>query len=169
MVGFRGSLPLLRFVGKEDDVSDMVGEKLHAAHVERVLQRVSGQFGTTAEFQMLAPHQPPVGAACYVLYVGNSEVDDGRLGEMAREIDSSLRENFHYDHSRKLGQLGPVRVFRVEGQGTPASEQRIAHLAACGRKMATVKPRILEKDLDWAGAFAGRFVPSAEKSVEGKP
>ncbi len=169
VVGFRGALPLLRFIGKEDDVSDMVGEKLHAAHVERVLQRVSRQFRTPSEFQMLAPHQSPMGSACYVLYVGDVAVDDGRLDEMAREIDSSLRENFHYDHSRNLGQLGPVRVFRVEGKGTPASEQRIAHLAACGRKMTTVKPRILEKDLDWAGAFAGRFVPSAEKSTEGKP
>ena len=40
VVGFVGQCPLLRFLGKSDCVSDLVGEKLAEPHVRAVVQRV---------------------------------------------------------------------------------------------------------------------------------
>ncbi|NQU24643.1 MAG: GH3 auxin-responsive promoter family protein [Candidatus Nealsonbacteria bacterium] len=158
VVGFDGQLPLLRFVAKEDDVSDVAGEKLHAAHVERVLEAAWGRFAAAPEFQMLAPHRAPVEPPCYVLYVQKAHLGEQLLGGLASEIDSALRENFHYNHCRNLGQLGPLRLFVVGDDECPANERRLAHLAALGRKLGTVKPSVLEKNDGWSGVFVGRFL-----------
>ena len=169
VVGFHGPLPLLRFIAKEDDVSDVAGEKLHAAHVERVLREAWDRRGTAPEFQMLAPHQPPAEPPCYVWYVRKAGLDERLLSELAHEIDSSLRENFHYDHCRNLRQLGPLRVFVIGDEESPASERRLAHLAALGRKLGTVKPSVLEKDHRWSSVFAGRFLQSPVEATGGQP
>ena len=168
VVGFHRQLPLLRFVAKEDDVSDVAGEKLHAAHVERVLQEAWDRLGTAPGFQMLAPHRAPEEPPCYAWYVEKPGLDERLLSELARRIDSSLRENFHYDHCRNLGQLGPLRVFVIGEDESPANERRLAHLAALGRKLGTVKPSLLEKDHRWSRVFAGRFLQSPVEVTGGQ-
>jgi hypothetical protein len=169
VVGFHERLPLLRFVAKEDDISDVSGEKLHAAHVERVLRRTWGRRAATPEFQMLAPHYPIEEPPCYVLYVRVEGLNEQRLSEVARQIDSALRENFHYDHCRNLGQLGPLSLFVIADDEVSPSERRLARLAMLGRKLGTIKPSVLEKDHGWAQVFAGGFLRSAMGATGGQP
>jgi hypothetical protein len=106
---FRGC-PLIRFVGRQGTVCDWFGEKLNDAHVSRVLQEVFSALGLAPSFAMLAcdTDAPPR----YVLYIDSPETDE-MLDRAAQSIDERLRENFHYNYARQLGQLACMRAFRV--------------------------------------------------------
>jgi hypothetical protein len=91
VTGRFGVLPVLRFLGRLDRVSDLVGEKLSEAFVNQVLATCGVPGATLAA---AGDH--------YELRVAASD----QAG--AARVDDALRANFHYDHARRLGQLGPV-------------------------------------------------------------
>jgi hypothetical protein len=88
-----------------------------------------------------------------VLYIDTCE-SDARLHRAAAAIDTGLRQNFHYDYARRLGQLGPVRVFRADA----ASETYLSAAIRAGRRAGDVKPLALERRDGWSAAFNGRFI-----------
>jgi hypothetical protein len=157
VVGFWGRLPLLRFVAKEDQVSDVAGEKLHAAHVEQVLAHVWERHGQTPAFCLLAPERTAGDGCGYVLLV-SAELDHSTLRGIGGEVDEGLRRNFHYDYCRKLGQLSPVRVYALEDGEAACHEKYLLHAAGQGGKLGTVKPTALESRLGWSRVFRGRFL-----------
>ena len=161
VIGHAEECPLVRFVGKHEYVSDWFGEKLHEAQVACVLREA---FATRApavvpEFAMLACDRD-LSPAAYVLYV-ESASDDAALSEVAWEIEGALRRNFHYDYARLLGQLGPVRIFRVKG----AASSHLARCAAAGQRTGSVKPLALDRRDGWAAHFRGRFIPTSSRSI----
>ena len=143
--------PLIRFVGRQASVCDWFGEKLNDAHVSHVFQEVFPELGLAPSFAMLAcDTDAPPG---YVLYI-DSPADDELLDLAARSIDSRLRENFHYNHARQLGQLGCVRVFRVhDGAGIYLTEA-----IRNGQKPGNVKVSALDRRDGWSKTFR-RSVP----------
>jgi hypothetical protein len=91
VTGRFGVLPTLRFIGRLDHVSDLVGEKLSEAFVTEVLRSC--------------------GVAAATLAASRDHYDlrtDSSDASVATRVDAALRANFHYDHARRLGQLGPV-------------------------------------------------------------
>lgn len=146
--GHLGAVPLLRFEGKLDRVSDLAGEKLVAARVEAVLARVAAALGVPLSFALLAPEEedPPR----YVLFA-ESSADDGALQRLAAELEAALREDHHYGYCRDLGQLGPISLQRVRGGWE--TYQRI--VAASGAKLGDVKPPGLDPATGWRERFAG--------------
>ena len=74
VVGFVNQCPLLRFVGKSDCGSDLVGEKLSEPHVRDVLNRVFAAHGISPGFSLLVPVEgyPPR----YRLYIQGSDLVD---------------------------------------------------------------------------------------------
>ena len=91
VTGRFGVLPMLRFLGRLDHVSDLVGEKLSEAFVTEVLKCCG-----VAEASLVAATDH------YDLRTDSSDAS------LAARVDRALRANFHYDHARRLGQLGPV-------------------------------------------------------------
>ena len=148
-VGHVRRCPLVRFVERAGPVSDRVGEKLHEGHVRAAL----AALGLPHTFALVAP-DGGARPARYVLFV-QSGAPDARLAEAARGLDAALGANVHYALARRLGQLGPVRAFRVEGDGAGAF---LGGCAALGQRLGSVKPAALHRDGGWAGRFAGRFV-----------
>ena len=138
--GFVGRTPSVRFVGRADAVVDRFGEKLSEGFVGGVLR-----CEAAAEFAMLAPD-----GAGYTLYLSA----DGDAA-LADRVDVRLRENPHYAHCRALGQLGPVRVFRVERD---AYATFAAALVEEGRRLGDIKPTPLSKRADWSRRFEGRYI-----------
>ena len=112
------------FVGRAG-VSDQCGEKLNEVHVRRVV-------GADQGFRLLAPE--PGG---YVLFT-----DVALDGEA---IDDGLRENFHYDHCRRLGQLRPVRVVVVQD----GERQYVDNCLRFGQRLGDVKPLCLSPRQGW--------------------
>jgi hypothetical protein len=141
VTGFHNGIPVVRFLGKLDKVSDLFGEKLNEVFVKDALEK----HGIKDGFFMMAPETDR-----YVLYLSAGEEDLG----IAESIEVSLRENFHYDYCRKLGQLKPLRVFALTGN--PEKE----YLEECvkrGQKLGDIKPAVLHLKGGWDKVFKGEY------------
>jgi hypothetical protein len=146
VTGHFESCPLIRFVGRDGSVSDWFGEKLNDAHVERVFDRVFASFDARPLFTMLAcDTDAPPG---YVLYIETEESND-LLTRAAGEIDAGLRDNFHYDYARRLGQLACVRAVRVRNGANAYWNDAIRK----GQKPGDVKVPALHRRNGWSRIF----------------
>lgn len=142
--GFYESTPCLEFVGKEDQVSDLRGEKLSAGFVGAVLAAVL-PARPAPPFAMLAPEldaDPPG----YVLYLGG----DAAPRDLGAALERGLRENPHYAYAVDLGQLAPARVVAVGGRGYERYSDR---LVAEGRRLGDIKPTPLSARGGWGAVF----------------
>lgn len=147
--GFLERTPCLRFLGKEDRVSDLRGEKLDEGFVAGALEEVLGSCSPA--FAMLAPDPLPDAAPGYTLYV---EAAGDVVPDLAAALDAALSANPHYRYGRRLGQLRPPAVFRVDRRGrTVYLEREIAE----GNRAGDVKPAALSTRDDWSRHFAGAY------------
>ena len=148
--GFVGRTPSLLFLGKEDQVSDLCGEKLSEGFVAAVLDDILG--GAAPPFAMLAPDTsgPRPG---YTLYVQGS-VPDGLAGP----LEAALLRNPHYRYCRDLSQLRAAAVRRLAGDVQARYLRRCVEL---GRRLGDVKPVSLSPRDDW-----GRFLVTDERPCE---
>ena len=137
-------LPLLQFAGKADKVSDRHGEKLNELFVKEALARLEPDFALQGRFCLLA-----YARTGYCLYLERG-ADPGEGPRLAQALDDQLRQNFHYDYCRRLGQLTPLAVRYIGGD--PAGD----HLRACvqrGRKLGDVKAEVLSTETGWEEFF----------------
>jgi len=145
-VGRYHDAPLIRFVGKLDRVSDLVGEKINVRQVDRALDRLHDVRGLAWDFALLAPTRgdPPA----YVLFI-ETNADDTAINDAARDIEAHLAEGRHYRYARDLGQLGPVRALRVEGGWGIFEEVVVSR----GMRAGDVKPTHLDDHTGWDELF----------------
>ncbi len=140
--GFLEGAPCLRFLGKEDRISDLFGEKLSEGFVAEAIGRVLAGLGVRPRFAMLAP-ETEGGAGRYVLFLQADTVP----ADLPPALEAALRENPHYDYCVRLGQLAPVRVVQV---GDGACERYVEHLVAHGQRLGTIKPSPLSALPGWS-------------------
>jgi hypothetical protein len=152
VVGRVNECPLIRFAGRRAHISDWFGEKLNEAHVASVLRDALDEAGIPATFAMLACDTDLVSPA-YVIYVETSASDES-VDRLARLVESALRCSFHYDYARRLGQLGPLRVFRAE----QAAAAYLDAAVRAGQRAGDVKPLALDRRGGWSHRFRGHFV-----------
>jgi hypothetical protein len=91
----------------------------------------------------------------YTLFIEANDTPDQVLRQMALELDSALRENFHYAYCRDLQQLGPLRVFRIRRNAL------ITFHSVCqneGQRAGDIKPVALHRGGNWARFFQGRVI-----------
>lgn len=93
--------PCLQFLGRTQEISDLVGEKLHSEFVRQVLDSLPLQ-GTS--FKSLLPVKQP---QHYILLLESAKVDPEKLAQL---LDDALQQSPQYRHARLLNQLQPVRV-----------------------------------------------------------
>lgn len=145
VVGWRDSIPFMIFKRRNDRISDRFGEKLHEAFVMEVIEK----FSPSIEFYMIAPKRDR-----YILYIKGHGLPSGR------EIDEALRESFHYDYCRRLGQLKELQLFVLTGD--PKKEYVNGCLHA-GQKLGDIKSTHLSTREDWEQYFQGYIL---EEEVE---
>jgi len=169
VTGHWGGLPLLRFMGRADRVSDRFGEKLSDGFVTWALQELCAAEDLDPSFSLLAPEEEG-GRTRYVWYLraGEEEADPGvpgapEIGEdggnqvgprnsrglqaLASRLDEALSANFHYATCRRLGQLDPPELRRVP------RDAPLRYLEARGRgggSLGDVKIPSLEATSGWA-------------------
>lgn len=146
VVGYRGTCPLLRFIGRAEHISDHFGEKLNEIFVRERLELALGRHGVDATFAMLACEEN-----AYVLFI-ESAAGETALIEAARSLDDTLRENVHYDYCRRLGQLGALKVFRITENGS------VTYLTHASQRLGDVKLTSLDPRRGWSGLFRGSWV-----------
>jgi len=153
--GFVGKTPSIRFLGKVDKTSDLCGEKLHEAFVDATLSALWKAHALSPRFAMLAPCQSGDRLG-YALYLEIDSVPEG----LAAALEERLRQNFHYEHCVQVGQLDPVRIVAVHGDGWQA------FYASCqnrGQKAGDVKPSALDLREGWSECFSGETLQIASR------
>jgi hypothetical protein len=155
VVGFWGTCPLLRFVGKEAYISDWFGEKLNERHVSQALADLFGRYALQPVFAMLACDESGDRHFAYTLFIEAPTSTDDTLRLLGSELETALQENYHYRYCRELEQLGPVRVFRIE------RDALAAYLSFCqshGQRAGDIKPVALHRLGGWSQVFQGQKV-----------
>jgi hypothetical protein len=93
--------PCLQFLGRTQEISDLVGEKLHSEFVRQALDSLPLQ---TTSFKSLVPVKEP---QHYILLLDQTNVNPQ---ELAQQLDDALQQSPQYRYARLLNQLQPVRV-----------------------------------------------------------
>ncbi len=154
VVGFEKQCPLLRFVGKADRVSDLVGEKLSEPHVREVLERVFHEQGISPCFSLIVPvaAQPPR----YRLFVqGGGLVETSESSAcIASAVQAGLEENPYYRHAIEFGQLSRLEVCMLDEAGKPGWTVYEEACLARGQKAGDIKPTALDCRDGWSDAFS---------------
>jgi hypothetical protein len=132
--------PSLRFLGRDDRVSDLFGEKLSDGFVARVLEQLF--TGALPRFAMLAPDLGASGIS-YTLFIAS---DGPTETDLAARLERALRRNPQYAWCVDLGQLRPARVARV---GPSAMDAFIGTCVAGGQRLGDVKPVSLSTATGW--------------------
>lgn len=154
VVGFTGDCPLIRFVGKLSNISDHFGEKLNERHVQRALDDLLAPRDVMPDFVMVA-FENKEDVPAYTLFVEAKGTSDEVLRILGSELDEALEANFNYQYCRDLGQLAPLRVFRIHGV---ALDRYVQVCAANGRRLGDVKPVALHSDSGWSRRFSGHYI-----------
>jgi hypothetical protein len=150
VVGFEQQCPLLRFLGKADRTSDLVGEKLAEPHVRAVLDRVFAAHDVSPRFALLVPVEGR--PAHYRLYL-QAPAPPPHPGTLATALQVGLEENPHYAYAVRLGQLGPVEVQCLDPEGVPAWSLYEQRALARGQKAGVIKPTALDSWPGWPEVF----------------
>jgi hypothetical protein len=148
VTGFLRATPCLGFLGKQDRISDLRGEKLEEGFVAGVLERVLEAFSLAPAFALLAPdsRKSPPG---YCLYLELTKKTPSSLGA---RLETELLSNPHYAYCRKLGQLARVRVIRIS-RGAFARYAR--RLCDRGQRLGNIKAAPLSVLDDWGEWLQG--------------
>ena len=143
VVGRWKNTPTVRFRGRADRASDLVGEKLDAPIVDAALDAALVGAGLTPAFVMLAPceNDPPR----YELFV-EADATNAALDALAAAVERELCKAFHYRYARDLRQLRPVEAIRVADGARRYVEARVAD----GMRLGDVKPTRFETTRGWA-------------------
>ena len=154
VTGFYHKIPIVKFVGRINNFSDIVGEKLKNSFVEKQVLTTLEENNIKSEFLLFAPVKNETEGIFYTLFLEIKK--DGRKfnwKQIENEINSSLCKAFHYEYAYKLGQLRKVRVFLIEKDGlkTYTAEK------SKKQKIGDIKYRLLDKNFGWENKFAGGF------------
>ena len=154
VAGFYHKIPIVKFVGRINNFSDIVGEKLKNSFVEKQVLKTLEENNIKSEFLLFAPVKNETEGIFYTLFLEIKK--DGRKfnwKQIENEINSSLCKAFHYEYAYKLGQLRKVRVFLIEKDGlkTYTAEK------SKKQKIGDIKYRLLDKNFGWENKFAGGF------------
>jgi hypothetical protein len=148
VTGFFGAIPCIAFIGRDNVVSDLVGEKLNIHHVEETFRSLQ----EPSCFIMLAPHflHEKPGYSVFIEQRKSCDYESVRA-----RIEDGLMENYHYRHAMNLRQLNPLSLFVIHSD---AYRRYADRLVACGCKRGDIKHMALRIETDWADIFKGSFL-----------
>jgi hypothetical protein len=139
VVGRHHATPLIRFVGKTDATSDLVGEKLNAAQVEAAMKAGCHALGLTPHFAQLMAERNPPG---YVLRLCDQALqsDVALSSRLCHLMQESLALNPAYRYAIELGQLAPLRVESIgREEADRCVERYLSSRLAAGQRWGDVK------------------------------
>ena len=120
--GMYGNSPLIAFIRKGRDMSNIMGEKLHVAQVADAWIQAEREFGqAVVQVQMI----PDAVDSCYDLLVEVPHADQVDLDPFVEAFDRMLSSiNCEYEQKRKSGRLQLPRLFRMK-PGWSARRQQL--------------------------------------------
>lgn len=126
--------PLIKFMRRAGITSDLFGEKLTDDYVRNVCTKLN----IADNFCLLVPH-----GNRYILYTDADNLESNAL-------DTALRESFHYDYCRSLGQLQQAKIIYIDEDGYDIYCKR---LISEGMRLGDIKPAFLSRLDGWDAWF----------------
>ncbi len=155
VVSFKKQCPLIKFIGKEDMVSDLFGEKINEKYLFKVLNQVFNKYKISPTFYFIAPEKEVKYFYCLFLELKNNN-DKNLLRQITKEIEQKLIDNYNYKYCRDLGQLDFFKLFII------CEEKAIdTYFDVCrsyGKKLGNIKAQLLDKNIGWSKKFKGYFL-----------
>ena len=178
VIGFHHRCPQLRFLGKSDLVSDLVGEKLAEGHVRALLNRLPSLAGIVWQFQLLVPvlGRPPRyrlyiqavrGAGFQPAITVQGRLEACSTEAIRAELQKGLEENPYYRHAVAVGQLAPVEVALMDSNREPAWTIYERRCLEMGQKCGDIKPMVLDRSTGWPKRFAPLVLDAASADTPG--
>lgn len=137
--------PTLRFRGRLDRTSDLCGEKLNAAQVERAFEIACSQSGFRPDFFLISPK---IGHLAYRAFIEASR-STSDLQRFVANVDHALRKNLNYNQAIELKELGAIELIQVENG--IASWQR--YKLSQGQRLGAIKLVRLDIVENWREIF----------------
>lgn len=128
---FYHATPCLEFIGRTQEISDLVGEKLHSEFVRQVLDNLPL---AETNFKTFIPTHIPTARYILLLDIANTDTS-----ELAEKLDILLQQSPQYRHARLLGQLAPASII----VNPHAAEILSLHKTRSGKKWGDLKHDIL--------------------------
>jgi hypothetical protein len=138
--------PTLRFRGRLDRTSDLCGEKLNAAQVERAFEIACSLAGFRPDFFLLSPKRER--QAAYNAFIESTR-PAFELQRFVANVEQALRKNPSYNQALELKELGPIEMIQVE-KGIESWE-RFKLLR--GQRLGAIKLVRLDTEHDWSKVF----------------
>lgn len=133
--------PCLEFIGRSDDVCDLVGEKLNEGFVRQCIERTPMIHDS---FPVLLPRRAESGRWRYVLLIDRQGID---VPLIRSHMENELCRACHYRIARQLGQLEPLEVMIVSG----LRDLLFDYFAGRGVRLGDIKDRQLIRGVDIEG------------------
>lgn len=149
----KNRLPLLRFIGKSNYVTDIRGEKVSLQQVDDIFNVVY-QIYDGIKFLMLAPVVEQ-SRAFYSCFINVDNPADFPFGNLAADIEMALKNNYHYRYARELSQLEEVRIFLSPQNPI---QDIVSHLESKGTKKGDIKILPLSNISDWHTILRGKLL-----------
>ncbi|MCO6459745.1 MAG: GH3 auxin-responsive promoter family protein, partial [Pirellulaceae bacterium] len=154
VLGHYRDCPLLRFVGKADCTSDLVGEKLSEPQVRQAMEDVADQLGLRLEFALLVPIREPRDHYRLYLQTGGEPLSASQAGRLAAQLQTRLEENPHYRYACGLQQLDPLEVWWLAHSERSARDLYQRGCLARGQRLGDIKPLALDTRTGWPDILA---------------
>lgn len=158
ITGAIAQCPELRFIGRARAASDLFGEKLDALHVQSCVEQTCAGFGITPRFYLIAPVEDEKDQIAYTLFFCQSELSSSHAAGLIERLETRLRENFHYDLCRRLGQLSALRLFLIDKEAEQPEASYIRQMQRRGIQLGSIKPAALDHSKGWEHVFRGEFI-----------
>lgn len=156
VMGFNKEAPLLFFIGKEDNVSDLFGEKINQVHVLSIFKKLFNKYKIGTKFYMIAPSRNTKKDVYYTVFIEPAQrVSKYLMLKFRDNFEEELKNNYHYSNCRKLGQLKKTEVFVIKAN---AMKKFIDECQKKGRRLGDIKPPIINKSFGWEKIFKGNFM-----------
>ena len=110
VTGFYKKTPCLRFIGRKDQQSDLVGEKLSEHQVLESFKILKNKIEISLAFLYPTQRETKVG---YTLFIENNTDDHGSeecWRNITEDFEKSLYQNPYYQQAVNIGQLEPLKV-----------------------------------------------------------
>lgn len=143
--GWYEATPCLEYVGRDGGGSDLCGEKLTEEFVETALGDIPG-------FGFLVPIAKPRPA--YLLLLDEAIVNTDQEQTAARIADSNLMDNPQYRYAREIGQLPPLKTYRI---ADPLGTYKSICMQS-GQCLGDIKPAALAST-EWGEQFGKAVAP----------
>lgn len=127
VTGFYKKLPIIEFIGRDNNVSDFFGEKISEMFVAKIFEEM---FISKPKFAILAFNKNR-----YTLFI------DGKCNESV--LENYLEKNYHYLNCIKLGQLKPCSV-EIVNDGL---SKYLSYYLSKGIKLGDIKIKTLDNNI----------------------